>query len=89
MKRLPYMDNNPVTDSYDFKSIMGNIGRMDMISTQVFKDVIDELQNEIDNRDVPLTLDLDALFPNLDESLDKIAIRENAHIDNQERNHGK
>jgi hypothetical protein len=53
MKAQPYMTNDQDTDRIDYNSIMGYLGNLNMFSTQVLSDVIDELAGEIDNRPLP------------------------------------
>ena len=50
MKKQPYMDNDALTNSVDFDTLMEKFEPLNMISTVVLQDIIDELQHEIDDR---------------------------------------
>ena len=77
----PYMDNDSEIDRIDYQCLLDSIGEMNMISTQVLQDVVDEMQGAIDNRPAPESEDEDD--PD-SESLSEIARTENAIIDRQE-----
>jgi len=50
VKHQPYMDNDAEIDSIDYTCIMDSFGEMNLISTQVWADVMDEIQCELDSR---------------------------------------
>ena len=49
-KMKPYVKNTAETDKADYEYIMARCAPLDMLSTVVLKDIICELQNEIDDR---------------------------------------
>ena len=76
----PYENNTAETDKADYEYIMARCAPLDMLSTVVLKDIICELQNEIDDRPDEVT----AAEEGDSESYETIANAENYVINKQE-----
>ena len=79
----PYLDNDDEMNLIDFTCIMDSIGEFKYISSQVLRDVVDEITGELENRIEPTETPAEEWTG--EESLDEISRSENAVLDRAAR----
>jgi len=77
--QAPYLCNDDTMDLIDFTCIMDSIGEFKYISSQVLRDVVDEITGALENRLEPIETPPEEWTR--EESLDEIARTENAVMD--------